>query len=425
MGVNRVLAALFLATFVLGSAEMLVVGLLGRIAEDLRVPIPVAGGLVTAYALGLALGGPVLTAVTIRWNRRRVLLGALLLAVLGVLVPILTAGSGVGYALFVAARVATGALAGLMLATAFVVGTAIVEPGRAGRAISAVFSGVAVSGALGVPLGTLAGEMLGWRGAFAAVALLGIVAWAALAVLLPSLPGTTGGVGAQLRYALAPRVLAVLALHVLVFGALYAAVTYIAPFLKDVTGVSGPLVSVFLLAYGVANAVGSLLGGRFADRDAARTLLVGAATIAAALLALHTVGAVPALVGVMLAVLGLVAASMVPSLQYRVMQLAGPGGALAQSLPAAAANVGVAAGSVAGGLTISGLSVSAAVLTGAAIAVGAAATAWTTRRLTPPPTAEAEHSAREAVAACRPRKTTRPTTLWRPASAQPAPQARQ
>jgi len=139
---------------------------------------------------------------------------------------------------------------------------------------------------------------------------------------------------------------------------------------------------------------------------------------------LHTVGAVPALVGVVLAVLDLAAAGMVPSLQYRVMQLAGPGGALAQSLPAAAANVRVAAGSVAGGLTISGISVSAAVLTGAAIAVGATATAWTTRRLTPPPTADAEHRSREAVAARGPRKTTRPATPWRPASAHPVPQAR-
>jgi MFS transporter, DHA1 family, inner membrane transport protein len=181
---------------------------------------------------------------------------------------------------------------------------------------------------------------------------------------------------------------------------------------------------VFLLVYGVANAVGSLLGGRFADRDAARTLLVGTATIAGGLLALHTVGAVPALVGVVLAVLGLAATGMVPSLQYRVMQLAGPGGPLAQSLPAAAANVGVAAGSVAGGLTISGISVSAAVLTGAAIAVGATATAWTTRRLTPPPTADAEHRSREALAARGPRKTTRPATPWRPASVHPVPQAR-
>jgi DHA1 family inner membrane transport protein len=161
-------------------------------------------------------------------------------------------------------------------------------------------------------------------------------------------------------------------------------VTYIAPFLQDVSGVSGPLVSVFLLVYGSANAVGSLVGGRFADRDAARCLIVATGAVTVALLGLYLVGRHPVLVGVVLAGLGVVAAGMVPSLQYRVMALAGPGGALAQSLPASAANVGVAAGSVAGGVAVSAISVSAAVLTGAAIGVGAAAVAWATGRLAPP-----------------------------------------
>ena len=290
--------------------------------------------------------------------------------------------------------------------------------------MAAVFSGVAVSGALGVPLGTLAGEMLGWRGAFAAVALLGVVAWAALAVLLPSLPGATGGIGAQLRYALAPRVLAVLVLHVLVFGALYAAVTYIAPFLQGVTRVSGPLLSVFLLVYGVANAVGSLLGGRFADRDAARTLLVGTATIAGRVARVaHGRGCACAR--------GRRAGGSRPGGRGHGALAAIPGDAAGRfgwPAGAVAARGGrerrCSGRSVAGGLTISGISVSAAVLTGAAIAVGAAATAWTTRRLTPPP---------------QPTPSTVPGKRWRhavparlhvllrrgePVSAHPAPQAR-
>lgn len=391
--VNRVLAALFLGTFVVGCAEMLAVGLLARIAEDLGVTIPAAGGLVTAYALGLALGGPLLTALTMRWDRRRVLLGAMVLAVVGIATPVLVSG----YMVFLAARVVTGALAGLVLAVAFVAGTSIVEPARTGRAIAAVFAGVAVSGALGVPLGTLAGEVLGWRGAFAAVAVLGVVALVALVVVLPALPGTAASLGNQARFAFAPRVLAVLVLHVLVFGALYAAVTYIAPFLQVVTGVPSPLVSVFLLVYGGANAMGSLLGGRFADRDAVRCLIVATVAITTAVLGLYAVGGSPVLVGVVLAGMGLVAAGMVPSLQYRVMALAGPGGALAQSLPASAANVGVAAGSLAGGLAVGALSVSAAVLTGAAIGVGAAAVAWATGSLAPPdharePSAAGRHS---------------------------------
>lgn len=379
---GRVLAALFTTTFVVGCAEMLVIGMLSQIAADLRVTIPAAGELVTAYALGLAIGGPVLTAITIRWDRRRVLLGGLLVAILGILLPVVLPGAG--YALFAAVRVLTGAMAGLLIAAAFVVGTSVVEPARKGRAISAVFSGIAVSGALGVPLGTLVGQLVGWRGAFACVAVLGVVALVALVVLAPAVPGAAEGVAAQLRHAFAPRVVAVLLLHVLVFAALYAAVTYIVPFLERVTGISGPLISVFLLVYGGANALGSLVGGRFADRNAARTLVVAAAGITVTLLALDLVGAVPALVAGVLLVLGVVAAAMVPSLQYRVVELAGAGGALAQSLPASAANVGVAAGSLVGGVAINAVSVPAAVLTGVAVGVGAVIVAWTTGRFAAP-----------------------------------------
>lgn len=226
--------------------------------------------------------------------------------------------------------------------------------------------------------------MVGWRGAFALVAALGVVALIALAVFVPQVPGTPGGVGGLARHAVAPRVLAVLALHVLVFAALYAAVPYVVPFMEAVTGISGSLISAFLLVYGGANAVGSPAGGRFADRDAARTLVVATAGISATLLVLYLVGAIPALVAVVaLLALGMIAAGMVPSLQYRVVELAGPGGALAQSLPASAANLGVAAGSLAGGVAIDVLSVSAAMVTGAVIGVGAVAVARATCRLAP------------------------------------------
>ncbi|NUT39853.1 MAG: MFS transporter [Thermoactinospora sp.] len=154
------LATLFLGTFVLGSAELLPVGVINVIAADLQVSISAAGALVTAYAIGVAVGGPLLTALTIKLNKRTVLAGALLLCIAGNLAPILVAD----YTLFVVARAFTGALGGLFVAVAFIVGTSIVPPERMGRAISAVFGGFAVSGALGVPLGTLIGQELGWRG---------------------------------------------------------------------------------------------------------------------------------------------------------------------------------------------------------------------------------------------------------------------
>ncbi|WP_218004980.1 MFS transporter [Actinomadura macra] len=383
------MATLFLGMFVLGSSELLVVGLLNLIAADLEVSIPTAGVLVTAYALGLAIGGPILTALTIKVNKRTILVGTVVLVILLTLVPVLTSSFG----LFVVVRTSIGALHGLFVAVGFVLAMSIVPPERMGRAISVVVSGLFVSTAFGVPLGTLVGQVLGWRGSFTAVAVLGVVALIATLALIPSMPSTGGGAGSQARYAFAPRVLAALAVNVVAFAAVYSALTYIVPFLEDVTGISGALISLFLLAYGVATAVGSFAGGRFADQNAARTLIVGAVGVAVSLLVLYLAGTIAVLVALALLAFGLFAMGMVPSMQYRVVSLAGPGGQLASSLPASAANVGIALGAYSGGVALGAFTASSAVITGLVIAVIAIPVAWAASLLTPPVIGEAAESA--------------------------------
>jgi DHA1 family inner membrane transport protein len=303
------------------------------------------------------------------------------------------------YDLTLVARVLTGAFAGLFAAAAFAAGIAVVPRERAGRALAVVISGVAVSAAVGVPLGTLLGQALGWRGSYIAIVVLIAITLIATVALVPSVPSTGGGDG-QARYALAPRVLAVLALCTLVFGAAFAALTYIVPFLQQVTGVSGALISVFLLAYGVATAVGSFGGGRFADRDAGRTLVVTAVGTAGSLAALYLFGTNPFLVALLLLALGAFVMGSGPSLQYRVVALAGPGGQLAQSLPASAINLGIAFGSFAGGVALGAFTISAAVLTALVIAIVAVPVAWATSRLEPPVAKDAAPAAEgEPVAA--------------------------
>ncbi|MEU4425032.1 MFS transporter [Actinoplanes sp. NPDC024001] len=377
------LATLFLGMFVMGSTELLIVGVLDLVATDLRVSIPAAGTLVTAYALGLAIGGPLLTALTIRFNKRTLLAAMLALFVVTTLITVLTSD----YALFLIARTATGAFQGVFIAAAFAAGAAVVPPERMGRAIAVVISGVTVSGALGVPLGTLAGQALGWRGSFTAAAVLAALALVATLLLVPSVPSSGGGAGSQVRHAFAPPVLAILALTVLVFASVYAALTYIVPFLQTVTGVSGAAISVFLLAYGLATAVGSFGGGRFADADAARTLVVASIGVAGCLLALLLGGSFAVLVALALFGTGLFGMAMAPSMQYRVISLAGPGGAFAQSLPASAANIGIASGSFAGGVALGAFDVSAAVVAALIIAVAAIPVAWATSFLKPAETA--------------------------------------
>lgn len=376
-----VLAVLFAGAFVMGCAEMLVVGMIDLIAADLAVSVPAAGVLVTANALGLAIGGPLLTFLTTRFDRRHVLIGATAVFVLANLLPALVAD----YPLFVVARVVIGAVQGLFIAAAMVTATSIVPQERAGRAMAVIISGFAMSSALGLPLGTLLGQAVGWRGSFVAVVAAGAIVLVLAILVLPSVPTPhdSRAVG-QARHAFAPRVLSVLAVSFLTFAAMLAAITYLVPFLNRVTDVSGPVVSVFLLAYGAATAIGSFGGGRFADANASRSLIIGAIGVTASLVALFAFGANPWLAAVAVLGIGLFGMGTGPSIQHRVVSLAGPGAPLAASLPASAVNAGIAFGAVAGGLAIDGGGVELAVVTGIVIAVAAVAAAWATGHLEAP-----------------------------------------
>jgi DHA1 family inner membrane transport protein len=233
-------------------------------------------------------------------------------------------------------------------------------------------------------LGTLLGQAVGWRGSFGVVVAIGVVVLVVAVAVLPPVPTSreSRAVG-QARYAFAPRVLAVLGVGLLMFAGIQSALTYLVPFLQQVTGISGPGVSAFLLTYGVATAVGSFTGGRFADSDAACALIVGTIGVTGSLVAMWFLGANPVLMALSVLCVGLCGMGIAPSIQHRVVSLAGPGAPLASSLPASAVNVGIAAGSFAGGLAIDRGGLSAAVLTGALIAGVAVVAAGATRVLRP------------------------------------------
>jgi DHA1 family inner membrane transport protein len=188
----------------------------------------------------------------------------------------------------------------------------------------------------------------------------------------------------QARHAFAPRVLAVLGTGLLLLGGQYTVLTYITPFLQDRTGVSSGAVSAFLLAYGVATAVGVFAGGWAADRSATRTLLLGTAALVVALALLHLAAAVPVLVAVVLVAWGVVGMGLVPSIQYRVLELAGPGRDLAATLPASALNAGIALGALAGGWTLDAHGAGGPVITGLVVCAIALPAAWATAALRPP-----------------------------------------
>lgn len=390
------LATLALSAFVVGTCELVIVGLLDVIAKSTDVTISTAGQLVTAYALGISIGGPLIAALTIRMGRRAVLLLSLAAFVCGNVVTVVA----VDYGLLFAARVATGAVQGLFIGVASVVAADLVAPDRRGQAMSMVFGGIAVSTVLGVPLGTLLGRGLGWRAAFVAIVALGLVVLIGALVFVPAVKGQAPvRFAEQARAALAPPVLTMLGVGLLLIGGQFTVFTYLTPYLQRVTGISGGAVSAFLLVYGVASAAGTFVGGRLADRSASRTLVAANALLILALGAVYLVGAIPGAVAVALAAWGLVGFGLVPSLQLRVISLAGPGGDLAATMGASAVNLGIALGAFAGGRVVAGAGLHPVVLAGIAVVAVALPLTWASGRLRPVPE-RAEPPAPAVAAAC-------------------------
>jgi DHA1 family inner membrane transport protein len=392
---NLALAVLALGAFTIGTAELLVVGILNTVSKSLGVSVSTAGLLVTAYALGISIGGPLVTALTIRLGRRFLLALSLVLYIVGNVIAV----AAVNFGMLLVARIATGTIHGLFIGVASAVAASLVPPDHRGRAMSIVFGGISVSAVVGVPLGTLIGQALGWRAAFAAVVILGAIALVATLAFVPPVTGSgSGALTSEARAAFAPRVLAMLGVGFLLMGGQFTAFTYLAPFLQRVTGISGLMISVFVLAFGLASAIGTVCGGRLADWSASRTLLIGNAWVALSLVLLYFAGTVPALAIVALIAWGLPGFGVIPALQIRVIGLAGPGGNLAATLGASAVNAGIALGAVIGGWVVSAHDVRSVVLVAAVIcAITLPATA-ATRWLREPPGDEPPAPERAAVA---------------------------
>ncbi|WP_202868305.1 MFS transporter [Kribbella sindirgiensis] len=371
---------LFTGTFVMGCAEMLVAGMLDLMAADLAVPLSAVGALVSANALGIAIGGPLLTFLTARLGRRPVLLAALAVFTGLNLLPAL----GAGLETFIAARLVIGAAEGLFIAAAITTATSIVPRELTGRAMAVVISGFAVSGAVGMPLGRMLGDAVGWRVSFGAVVLAAAVALLLALFVVPPVPAESEvGMMGQLRFAFAPRVLAVLGVGVLLFAGSSAAQTYLVPFMEGVAGISGPWIGVCLMGFGIAAAVGSFGGGRFADAGAPRALILGAIFVAASLIAMVFWGANPVVAVIALLGLGMCGAGVTSPWQHRVEHLAGPGAILAAALPASAGNLGDAIGAFSGGQAIDIGGIPAALVTAVILATVSIAAAIASRSLRP------------------------------------------
>lgn len=359
------LMALAVAAFAIGTTEFVIMGLLPEVAADLRVDIPAAGMLVSGYALGVAVGAPILAALTARLERKRALLLLMGLFIVGNLLCAVAPNYGV----LMAARIVAAFCHGSFFGIGAVVAAHLVPTSQRSRAIALMFAGLTLANVLGVPFGTFLGQWAGWRATFWAVTGLGVAAAFAVARFVPALPGLKAPhMAREMRVLREPQVLIALGMTVLGFGGVFTVFTYIAPILQQQSHVSPHWTGAVLVLFGLGTTLGNILGGRLADWKLMPSLagILVALTLLLVLFAwtMHsTVGAI-----VTVFVWGIAAFATVAPLQSRVVHVAGEAPNLASTLNIAAFNLGNAGGAWLGGAVLAaGYAMPVVSLAGAAV----------------------------------------------------------
>lgn len=372
------LFALTLSAFAIGTTEFVIVGLIPTIAADLAVSLPSAGLLVSLYALGVAVGAPVLTALTGKLPRKALLLGLMALFTAGNLL----AWQAPAYESLIAARILTGLAHGVFFSIGSTIATGLVPRDKAASAIAIMFTGLTVALVTGVPLGTFIGQHFGWRATFLAVSALGVVAFVGSLVFVPRQLAHTppASLAAQARVLAEPRLLLVYAKTAIGYGGTFIPFTFLAPILTQVSGFSAGAVGWVMAIYGLSVAVGNIWGGRLADRlGPVPALKIIFALLAAVLLLLQFTAPHPWLAVATVLLWGAVAFGNVPGLQVYVVKQAErctPQAVdVASGLNIAAFNLGIAFAAWAGGLIVTHLGLVHTPWIGAAVVLVALALA--------------------------------------------------
>ncbi|PKA39993.1 MFS sugar transporter [Rhizobium sullae] len=346
--------ALTIAAYAIGTTEFVIVGLLPTVATDLSITLPLAGLIVSVYALGVTFGAPILTALTGKIERKPLLLGLMALFIVGNTVAALSPS----YEVLLIARVIAAFAHGVFFSVGATIAADLVPENRRASAIAMMFMGLTVAIVTGVPIGTYIGQIFGWRATFWAVAALGVVAFVAIAALLPNSlkKAPPASLLDQLRVLGSGRLLIVFAMTALGYGGTFVAFTFLAPILQEITGFSEQSVSLILVLYGIAIAIGNIAGGKIANHNPVKAL-IGLFVLQAVVLVILAFTAVsPVLAIITLAALGFLQFGNVPGLQLYVVQLAKehrPGAVdVASALNIAAFNLGIAIGAWLGGLVV-------------------------------------------------------------------------
>ena len=381
LGSQRVAAALValgLGGFAIGTTEFVTMGLLPDIAEGVGVDIPSAGGTISAYAVGVVVGAPVIAALATRLPRRAVLVGLMTAFLAGNVLSALAPG----YGTLLTARFLAGLPHGAYFGVASLVAASLVAPHLRGRAVSSVMLGLAIANLAGVPAATWLGQTLGWRSAYWAVVVIAALTVATVLAVVPSSPAArAASVATELSALRRPQVLLTLAVAVVGFGGMFAVYSYVAPLVTEVSGMPRGAVPLVLLAFGAGAVVGTWLGGRLADRALFRSLVAMTAATGILLALVPLLARSPVTVVPAMGLLALTASSMVVCLQMRLMEVAGDAEMLGAALNHSALNAANALGAWLGGVVIAaGLGYTAPGAVGAVLAAaGLLVLGWSAR----------------------------------------------
>ncbi|NGQ94861.1 MFS transporter [Brevibacillus sp. SYP-B805] len=367
------LLALAVSAFAIGTTEFISVGLLGLISQDLKVPVTTAGLTVSLYALGVTFGAPVLTSLTSGMSRKSLLLWIMIVFIIGNSI----AAGATSIAVLLAARVISALSHGVFMSIGSTIAANVVPDHRRASAISFMFTGLTVAIVTGVPLGTFLGQQWGWRASFLAIATVGIIAFIANSILVPSdlRQGTRATFRDQYKLLTNGRLLLLFLITALGYGGTFVVFTYLSPLLQEITGFQAKTVAAILLVYGVAIAIGNVIGGKVANRNPIAALFYMFIVQAMVLFLLTFTAPWKAAALVTIFLMGLLAFMNVPGLQLYVVMLAErfvPGAIdVASAINIAAFNAGIALGSYLGGVITDSIGLIHTAWAGALMVLGA------------------------------------------------------
>ena len=384
------LIALFIAAFAFGTTEFVIAGVLPQVAEGLAVSIPTSGYLVSAYAIGIAIGGPLLTLATARLSRRTLLVGLTIVFTIG------QAACAVApdFASMLALRIAVAVAHGAYFGVAMVVAVGLVRDDQRGMAVALILAGLTVSGIVGVPVGTAIGNVFGWRATFWAMCILGVVAVAAMAALLPKNTGSSAvpaGFGSEVRVLGRQQVWTCLIVMLMLMLCQFVPYTYIAPLLQEVTGLDAGLVPWVLLLNGLGATVGVFIGGKLAGWALMPSLIAMLGLQSIVMIVIYAVSPYPWPMVAALTVWGGINFAIGTPIQTRILTWTADAPNLASSLIPSGFNVGIAIAASVGAMMLSaGFGYRSLPLVGVAAmvvatSVAAASYAWEKRSGATPP----------------------------------------